>query len=100
MPKVTKAELEEVLDQAVERLKERIRRRKGKCYVNRHEALGKITEEYLELNDAIRSEKRKGINSETLDVAEACLYFAASELAKKKARQKRAKKSAKNTKNQ
>jgi len=97
MPKVTKQEIEQVLDELILRLVSRIKRRKGKCYSNRHEALGKITEEYHELSDAVRSEKRKDINDETLDVAEACVYFYASQLAKKKARKLSKKKTAKNT---
>lgn len=73
-----KEEIDEVVETIRERLYKRLEKRKSFPYYNRHEALGKIAEEYDEFVFAVRKQKKKNIQEESLDVAEACLYLLAS----------------------
>ena len=81
---ISEEDIDIALKQLCSRLKERMNLRKGKGYYNRHEALGKITEEYMELIHAVTKEKLKPIHSETLDVAESAMYFLITQNVKQK----------------
>lgn len=76
--KVKVAHIAEVMRDLLERLRKRQVKRKCKPYVNRHEFLGKLTEEVYEVTVAVKKEDDSQMYEEALDVAEACLYFVAS----------------------
>lgn len=66
---------------ALEALSRRIHQKVKKCgdhaFVSRHEILGQVTEEYLELSDAVKTDKsrfKRHIRDELFDIAIAAIW--------------------------
>lgn len=72
----------EPIQYAMERLRWDLQRRlseKGRLsYASRHETLGIITEEFLELVEAVKSGVGIDVESELLDIAVGCIFGVAS----------------------
>ena len=72
------------IDRAITRLRcaivENMADKGDGAFVGTHEALGAITEEYFELVGAIRSNDAAAVDRESLDIAVACIFQAASRI--------------------
>ncbi len=82
-PEITDKEIDAGLA-FLNRRYERARKRKGKsAFVSIHEILGKVTEEYSEVVEAVHKGDKKETELELADIAIACLWGIISIRAKK-----------------
>lgn len=75
--KLTEKE-EEAIEKTIgvirKRLQDRVIKRKGQIHSNRHETLGKVTEEYFEYITEVKKQSKKKQRAELYDIADACLF--------------------------
>lgn len=77
-PTVSKDSLLKAIETVTTKLGYRLETKGDGAYVSNHESLGIITEEYLELVDAVRSNDIIEIGNELHDVAVGCVFAIAS----------------------
>ena len=83
MKKVTEEDIEKVLEHIRTKLIQRMEKRSNKPHKNRHETLGKLTEEVYEYTIEVKRQNKKQ-KEELYDIAETALYGILSLKEKKK----------------
>ena len=83
---VTDDDIKSILFMLQTKLKSTIASKGDKSFVSTHEGLGVLTEEYIELIDAIKSDNQKKIENEAYDVLISTIWLLASPLAAERER--------------
>ena len=77
-PQFTQKNLDTAVDDITEMMEKRLIQKGKGIYLSSHEALGILTEECVELIDAIRANDAKQIKKELIDISVACVFGIAS----------------------
>lgn len=67
--RITQADIDSLVDEFRAQLHRRIQRKGDGCLISRHEVLGVVTEEYLELGEVVHSGSLARVREESWDVA-------------------------------
>lgn len=73
--------LRPILNRLAGKIEQKVKQRGGHTFASRHEILGQITEEFIELSEAVRTDKsefRQHIRDELFDIAIASIWGIAS----------------------
>ena len=73
-PQIKRAVLHLTAAQVKARLFQRLREKGFGAWMSRHEILGMVTEEYLELGEAVHKRELADVRFELMDIAVACVF--------------------------
>lgn len=77
-PQVDQAERDQLITDVTRALARRCKKHGTGAFWSGHEGLGVVAEEYHELVEALRSNDRRRVRDEAMDVAIGCLWLVAS----------------------
>lgn len=77
-PPIEPAAREQLMADVARSLARRVGKHGSGAFLSSHEGLGVVTEEYHELVEAVRSNDRRRVRDEAIDVAIGCLWLVAT----------------------
>lgn len=71
---ITEENVRKAVTATLEKMNERLKEKGAGTFASKHEILGVVQEEVLELTDAVRGESQDDVVAELLDIAVAAIY--------------------------